>query len=90
MWQEATCMTRTPTPPAPVSLAEFDRMYESVKNWGKWGSDDDRGTLNYITPDKVAAGKAARCRLPSMRSCSAFNSLAACAACTSASSAIAG
>lgn len=22
-------------------------------NWGKWGPDDQRGTLNYITPDKV-------------------------------------
>src|SRR5262245_54341168 len=48
-------MTRTLTPPAPVSLAEFDRIYESVKNWGRWGPDDDRGTLNYITPDNVAA-----------------------------------
>jgi len=51
-------MTRTLTPPAPVSLAEFDRLYESVKNWGLWGPDDDRGTLNYITPDKVAAAAA--------------------------------
>jgi kynurenine formamidase len=51
-------MTRTLTPPAPVSLAEFDRMFEAVKNWGKWGPDDERGTMNYITPDKIAsAGK---------------------------------
>jgi len=48
-------MTRTLTPPAPVSLAEFERLYESVKNWGRWGPDDERGTLNYITPEKVAA-----------------------------------
>jgi kynurenine formamidase len=26
-----------------------------VKNWGRWGWDDERGTLNYLTPDKVAA-----------------------------------
>jgi kynurenine formamidase len=41
-----------------VSLAEFDRIFESVKNWGKWGPDDQLGTLNYITRDKVrgAAG----------------------------------
>ena len=45
----------TLTPPAPVSLAEFDAMFEAVKNWGRWGPDDDRGTLNYLTPDKVAA-----------------------------------
>ncbi len=30
-------MTRTMTPPAPVSLAEFDAMFEAVKNWGRWG-----------------------------------------------------
>jgi len=23
-------------------------------NWGKWGPDDEHGSLNYITPDKVA------------------------------------
>jgi hypothetical protein len=44
-------MTIAPGPK--VSLAEFDRVYESVKNWGKWGPDDQLGTLNYITPDKV-------------------------------------
>ena len=33
-------------------------MYKSVKNWGRWGPDDELGTLNYITPDKVAAAAA--------------------------------
>ena len=51
-------MTRTLTPPAPVSLAEFDAMFEAVKNWGRWGPDDELGTLNYLTPDKVAAAAA--------------------------------
>lgn len=29
-----------------------------LRNWGKWGADDEIGTLNYITPDKIvqAAG----------------------------------
>ena len=48
-------MTRALTPPAPVTLADFDAMFEAVKNWGKWGPDDELGTLNYITPDKIAA-----------------------------------
>ncbi len=41
-----------------VSLAEFEAMFEAVKNWGRWGPDDEKGTLNYITPDHVkrAAG----------------------------------
>ena len=51
-------MTRTLTPPAPVTLAEFDALFEAVKNWGRWGPDDELGTLNYITPDKVAAAAA--------------------------------
>ena len=38
------------TLPAPVTLAEFDAIFEAVKNWGRWGPDDELGTLNYITP----------------------------------------
>jgi kynurenine formamidase len=30
-----------------------------VRNWGRWGPDDELGTLNYITPDAIAAA----CRL---------------------------
>ena len=46
---------RQRTPAAPVSLADFNALFERVKNWGRWGPDDERGTLNYLTPDKVAA-----------------------------------
>ena len=35
------------------SLAEFDQLFDSVKNWGRWGPDDTRGTLNYILPEHV-------------------------------------
>lgn len=38
-----------------VSLAEFEAVFESVKNWGRWGPDDQLGTLNYITPEHVRA-----------------------------------
>ena len=36
----------------------FDRLAKAVNNWGRWGPDDQRGTLNFITPDLVrrAAG----------------------------------
>jgi len=30
-----------------------------VSNWGRWGSDDERGTLNLITPEVVLRGVAA-------------------------------
>ncbi len=35
--------------PSADSLTE---MYASLKNWGRWGPDDQRGTLNFITPDR--------------------------------------
>ena len=41
--------------PAPVTLREFDETFEAVKNWGRWGSDDELGTLNFITPETVRA-----------------------------------
>jgi kynurenine formamidase len=28
-------------------------MIQQVRNWGKWGPEDEIGTLNYITPEKV-------------------------------------
>lgn len=50
----ATAISKT----ARISLEEFDRLFESLKNWGRWGPDDEKGTLNYITPDKVQAAAA--------------------------------
>jgi kynurenine formamidase len=38
---------------AKVTVADFERIFESVKNWGRWGPDDELGTLNYVTPEKV-------------------------------------
>ena len=28
---------------------------ERYRNWGRWGEDDERGTLNFVTPDKIVA-----------------------------------
>jgi len=38
-----------------VSLEEFERIFESVKNWGRWGPHDQLGTLNLLTPERVRA-----------------------------------
>ena len=38
-----------------VGLAEFERIFESVKNWGRWGPDDQLGTMNFVTPATVRA-----------------------------------
>jgi kynurenine formamidase len=37
---------------------EVLRLFETCSNWGRWGSDDERGTLNYITPEKRAQSAA--------------------------------
>jgi kynurenine formamidase len=36
----------------------LDEYCEKFRNWGRWGPDDELGTLNFITPDKIvtAAG----------------------------------
>src|SRR5271170_170981 len=31
------------------TTAALDLMYEELKNWGRWGSDDQRGALNHLT-----------------------------------------
>ncbi|MHB8587221.1 MAG: cyclase family protein [Candidatus Dormibacteraceae bacterium] len=46
-------MTRPAQRVPNISLAEFEAMFEAVKNWGRWGANDERGTLNYLTPDHV-------------------------------------
>ena len=35
------------------SLEMFEQYYRDCSNWGRWGKEDQRGTLNYITADKV-------------------------------------
>ena len=41
-----------------VTAEYVTRVFEEVKNWGKWGNDDERGALNYITEKKRAAAAA--------------------------------
>jgi len=38
--------------PAAMSRAEFDQLMEDISNWGRWGTDDQLGTLNLITEKK--------------------------------------
>jgi len=28
-------------------------MLNNISNWGKWGPDDQRGTFDYFTPEKI-------------------------------------
>ena len=42
-----------------LSAGDLDEIYESCKNWGRWGADDQRGTLNLLTDEVRARGAAA-------------------------------
>ena len=39
-------------------MKDFRRVADDVRNWGRWGDDDELGTLNLITADKVAEAAA--------------------------------
>ncbi|MGB5247171.1 MAG: cyclase family protein [Woeseia sp.] len=44
-----------------MSRVEFDQLMQDISNWGRWGSEDQLGTLNLITPEKrVAAARLVR------------------------------
>jgi len=38
--------------------ADFHDLANRLRNWGRWGDDDERGTTNLITPDRIAAAGA--------------------------------
>jgi len=45
--------TRTAETPRPeVTKAQVQRWMTELSNWGRWGKDDQLGTLNLITPQK--------------------------------------
>jgi kynurenine formamidase len=37
---------------APRNAAEFDQLFKQVSNWGRWGKDDQLGSVNLITAAK--------------------------------------
>ena len=46
------------SPPSLITQAEYDRWQTELSNWGRWGKDDELGTLNLITPAKRRAAAA--------------------------------
>src|SRR5579862_3146133 len=41
-----------------MKRADFDKLAERLRNWGRWGADDQRGTLNHIGPEVLQAAAA--------------------------------
>ena len=35
------------------TMAQFRKVADDVRNWGRWGDADELGTLNFITPEKI-------------------------------------
>jgi kynurenine formamidase len=33
-------------------MADFESLLRGLRNWGRWGDEDERGALNYITEEK--------------------------------------
>jgi kynurenine formamidase len=38
-----------------VSTGEFESLFAELCRWGRWGDDDDRGALHFLTPECVTA-----------------------------------
>lgn len=39
--------------PTDVTPADYQRWRTELRNWGRWGPNDQKGTANLITPAKV-------------------------------------
>ena len=48
----AVALVAQPAGRSPRNAAEFDTLFQQVKNWGRWGPDDELGSVNLITPAK--------------------------------------
>ena len=44
--------------PRNLTKADIDRWMKELSNWGRWGKDDQAGTINLITPTKRKAAAA--------------------------------
>lgn len=52
-------------------VALVDELCLRYRNWGRWGAEDERGTLNFVTPDAlvhastlIRTGRVVSCALP--------------------------
>ena len=49
----STATVRTQEARMPRTAAEFDAMFKDINNWRRWGADDELGTMNLVTAQKV-------------------------------------
>jgi kynurenine formamidase len=52
LFASAVALAAQPAGRAPRNQAEFDALFQQVKNWGRWGPDDELGSANLVTAAK--------------------------------------
>ena len=52
LWRDASQGGRGMTTRRLPSEEEVLGYFQSLSNWGRWGDDDQRGTLNLVTDEK--------------------------------------
>ncbi len=52
LFASAVLIAAQPAGREPRNAAEFDALFQQVKNWGRWGPDDQLGSVNLITAAK--------------------------------------
>jgi kynurenine formamidase len=58
LFASAVAIAAQPGGRAPRNAVEFDALFQEVKNWGRWGPDDQLGSANLVTPAKRRAAAA--------------------------------
>ncbi|HVB98356.1 MAG TPA: cyclase family protein [Candidatus Dormibacteraeota bacterium] len=48
-------MAETPEAARKLTLDDLDATAKRLKNWGRWGEDDEIGTLNFTGPEEIVA-----------------------------------
>jgi kynurenine formamidase len=56
--RRAAAQAQTEKYPRNLSKEDLDRFMAELSNWGRWGKDDQAGTINLITPAKRKAAAA--------------------------------
>jgi kynurenine formamidase len=52
LFLSAVAIAAQPAGRAPRNAEEFDTLFHEIKNWGRWGPDDELGSANLVTPAK--------------------------------------
>jgi kynurenine formamidase len=52
LFASAVAIAAQPGGRTPRNAAEFDTLFQEVKNWGRWGPDDQLGSANLVTVAK--------------------------------------